>query len=215
MARELQGRVLEVLEQAAGRRVYAGPTPAWLQRPGRADCGPAWRTIRRIYRDLTDGMELPDNMPPRERREVDGVMGGRGWPWQLVEVDEGQHFNPYRALTLERYPADARLGFPLEVWLDAASAGRATRGGGWAKPKPPLFPGEGGRHVQRAFRDPLADLLPPHHDFAPTLRIADFEVEPWIWDRGASARLARLVVHRLATRPESPEPAVAPIEAPG
>ncbi len=33
MARELQDRVLAVLEQATGRRVYAGPTPNWLQPP--------------------------------------------------------------------------------------------------------------------------------------------------------------------------------------
>lgn len=45
---------------------------------------------------------------------------------------------------------------------------------------PPLFPGEGGRHRQRAFRDALTDILAPGYGFAPTLRIADFEVEDWI-----------------------------------
>lgn len=215
MSRELQGRVLEVLERTTGRRVYSGPTPGWLQHPGRAECGPAWRTVRRIYRDLTGGMELPDEMPPRERREVDGVMGGRGWPAQLVEVDESQHFNAYRALTLDHYPAGTPLGFPRDVWLDAARAGQATRGGGWAKPTPPLFPHAGGRHLQRAFRDALADLLPPLYGYAPTLRIADFEVEAWIWDRGAAARLALLVDDRLATRPESPVAAAAVAEARG
>jgi hypothetical protein len=39
-----------------------------------------------------------------------------------------------------------------------------------------LFPGEGGRHRQRAFRDALADLLPPVHDWLPTIRISDTEV---------------------------------------
>ena len=157
-----------------------------------------WRTMRAIYRDLTGGMELPDVMPPRERREIDGLIGGRGRPLQLVEVDESQHFNPHRAATLERYPARAELGFPLDVWLEAARTGRATRGGGWARPKPPLFPMEGGRHLQRAFRDALADLLPAVHGYGPTLRIADFEVERWIWERGAAARLAILVEPRIA-----------------
>lgn len=39
----------------------------------------------------------------------------------------------------------------------------------------------GGRHRQRAFRDALADLLPPLHGFGPTIRIGHFEVERWAW----------------------------------
>jgi hypothetical protein len=30
------------------------------------------------------------------------------------------------------------------------------------------------------FRDALTDILAPHHDFAPTLRTADFDVKDWI-----------------------------------
>lgn len=200
MARELQARVLEVLAKSTGRRVYDGPTPAWLLRPGREECGPLWRTVRAMYRELSDGLELPDEMPVREWREIDGVIGGRGTPWRLVEVDESQHFNPHRAVTLKRYPKNAPLAFPIDVWLAASQERSAVRGGGWAKPKPPLFPMEGGRHRQWAFRDALADLLPPLHEYAPTLRIADFEVEPWIWDaRGATVRLGQLTEERLAT----------------
>ncbi len=43
----------------------------------------------------------------------------------------------------------------------------------------------------------LADLLPPLYDYAPTLRIAYFEVEPWIWERGAVRSLRELVEPRL------------------
>ncbi|HEY3547522.1 MAG TPA: hypothetical protein VGK17_15730 [Propionicimonas sp.] len=44
-------------------------------------------------------------------------------------------------------------------------------------------------------------------DYAPTLRIADFEVEPWIWDaRGAGSRLARLLEERLAVGQEAADP---------
>jgi hypothetical protein len=42
-----------------------------------------------------------------------------------------------------------------------------------ARPCPPLFPDAGGRHLQRAFRDALADLVPLEHGWLPTLRIAD------------------------------------------
>jgi hypothetical protein len=39
-------------------------------------------------------------------------------------------------------------------------AGREP-GGGFARPRPPLSPGDGGRHRRRAFLDALADLPPP------------------------------------------------------
>jgi len=195
--RDLEKRVLEVLEKALRRHVYIGPTPGWLMRPGRLECGTRWRTVRLIYRQLTNGREVSDEMPMREWREVDGLFGGRGIPWRIVEVDESQHFNEFRALTLGKYPKDVPLGFPKGAWLAESRRRRARAGGGWAKPRPPLFPMAGGRHRQRAFRDALADLLPSVHDYAPTLRIAHFEVEPWIWQRGAIVRLGDLVMERI------------------
>jgi hypothetical protein len=136
-------------------------------------------------------------MPPRERREVDGLIGGRGQPLRLIEVDEQQHFNEFRARTLSAYPTDVPLGFPRDLWLEASNKGRLIGPPGYARPKPPLFPMDGGRHRQRAFRDALADLVPPVHGYAPTLRIADFEVLPWIYERGASSRLRKLLEHRI------------------
>lgn len=196
MPLEIQHRVLEVLEAALGRRVYDGPTPGWLYRPGRAECGPEWRRLRLIYRRLTDGMELPDEMPLRERRQIDAVIGGRGSPRRIVEVDESQHFNPYRALTL-KLTRDADVAYPWRSWYERSLLGRAASGGGWAAPRPPLFPMAGGRHRQRAFRDALADLLPSVHGYAPTLRIADFEVAGWIWDRGAPRLMRALIDERM------------------
>src|SRR4029077_16710879 len=87
VARELQYQVLEVLGKALGRRVYPGPTPECLLRPGRTEFGQRWRTVRLIYRELAEGLELPDEMPLREWREVDGVIGRRGVASRLVEVD--------------------------------------------------------------------------------------------------------------------------------
>lgn len=194
---ELQLRTLQILETALGRRVYPGDAPDWLMRPGKAECGPLWRTVRLVYRRLTGGMELPDLMPARERRAVDGLIGGRGQAWRIVEVDESQHFNTYRALTLRYYPATAPVAFPRKQWIEASKAGRLISGGGWAAPKPPLFPMEGGRHRQRAFRDALADLLPTMHGYAPTLRLAYFELTPWIWERGATSRMQALLEKRL------------------
>jgi hypothetical protein len=188
------------------RTVWVG-TPEWLVRPGRDEAGAAWRKLRLIYRRLTDGLELPSTMPPRESRVVDGLIGGRGLPYRVIEFDESQHFNPFRAVTIRLYDRSSPLAFPRKVWLDASATGRAISGGGWAAPKPPLFPMAGGRNRQRAFRDALADLLPPLHGYAPTLRIADFEVRGWLYDRGAVARMRRLLGERLEA-PTRDDPAV-------
>lgn len=204
MPRDLEHRTLEILELALRRRVHRGPTPDWLIRPGRNEIRARWRLIRGLYRNLSDGLELPNEMPLRERRAIDGIIGGRGLPWRIVEIDEAQHFTPFRAMTLSAYPNQERLAFPRKAWHDESRRGRTTSGGGWAAPKPPLFPMAGGRHRQRAFRDALADLLPAVHGWEPTLRIAHFEVEPWIWSQhGASARLQRLIEERLAGAPDN------------
>jgi hypothetical protein len=200
---EVQYRTIELLEAALGRRIYVDRTPTWLLRPGREEFGPAWRKIRLIYRRLTNGMELPATMPLRERRSVDGVLGGRGIPFRIVEVDESQHFNPFRAQTLALYP-ETPVAFPRRVWLRESRTRRAKGGGGWSARKPPLFPMEGGRHRQRAFRDAIADLLPPQFGWAPTLRVADFEVRGWMYDRNAVSRMRRLVEERLV-QPSDPD----------
>ncbi len=61
-----------------------------------------------------------------------------------------------------------------------------------------LFPEAGGRHLQRAFRDALADLVPPEHGWAPTLRIAYWEVEPWLEREDAATRMVDLLDRKLA-----------------
>lgn len=102
------------------QRVYFDQTPDWLQRPGRLECGRRWTLIRKTYAALTDGLQLPEVMPTRERRTVDGVIGGRGRSRQIIEVDEKQHFNVYRTGTLAMYPRTAEIGFPKREWLAAA-----------------------------------------------------------------------------------------------
>jgi hypothetical protein len=149
-----------------------------------------------MYAELT-GMELPDVMPSRERRTVDCVLQRRGEPPRIIEFDETQHFNRYRAVTLRGYPRSVQVAFDRGVWLRACDAKNRLEGGGFGRPKPPLFPHEDGRHRQRAYRDGLADLLPAVHGWLPTLRIADFEVKAWIYGRDARARMADLLAKRL------------------
>jgi hypothetical protein len=77
-------------------------------------------------------------------------------------------FNRFRAITLRHYARAARVAFPIEAWIAQSEKKARLEGGGFGKPKPRLFPGEHGRHLQRAFRDMLADLIPLEHDYAPT-----------------------------------------------
>lgn len=193
-----------ILEQATVRAVREalacdlGLTPAWLQRPGRVECGERWELVASVYAELT-GRGLPDEMPPRERRTVDAVLELAGQPARILEFDESQHFNSHRAVTLRLYPADVDLAFPRDDWLRVSE--RSTRKfsttGGWGKAKPPLFPEPGGRHLQRAFRDALADLLPSVYGWAPTLRLADFEVQPWIHGADVAERMRSVLEERL------------------
>lgn len=89
------------------------------------------------------------------------------------------------------------LAFPAQVWVGRSNEKTKLEGGGFGRPKPPLFPGDGGRHRQRAFRDALCDILPPDHGFLPTLRIADFEVAVWLRAPDARERMTQLVDERI------------------
>lgn len=92
----------------------------------------------------------------------------------------------------------ATVAFDVVEWIARSDRGRPSRGGGWAKPCPPLFPDPSGRHLQRAFRDMLADLLPPEHGWLPTLRIAGAEVKHWIHGPDAVQQMRALLHERLS-----------------
>jgi len=150
--------------------------PPWLVRPGRAELGERWELARGVYAALT-GLEHPDVVPPRERRQLDVILTHADGSNGVVVFDEDQHFTSERLTTLGFYD-DLDVGFDVEQWGSRAVAlGHKPRGGGFARPKPPLFPGEGGRHRQRAFRDFLADALPGVHGWRPTVRFMNVELE--------------------------------------
>lgn len=170
-------------------------TPEWLLRPGLRECADKWTLMQEVYRYLTS-QQLPDEMPLRETRRVDGVFLYRGSTF-IFELDEIQHFNTYRATILRCYPDDLPLAFDKEEWIKRCARKTKLEGGGFAKPRPPLFPAENGRHQQRAFRDALADILPTCHGFLPTLRLGDWEVARWIELDDSADRVAALVEERL------------------
>jgi hypothetical protein len=113
-------------------------TPSWLLRPGRDDCGSQWDLVRSIYEELTE-LDLPQQMPPRETRRVDAVLRVDGAE-RILEIDEKQHFNAYRSLTLRRYSKDARVAFPIEKWIEAGDRKRSLERGGFAPALPSALP---------------------------------------------------------------------------
>lgn len=195
MARELERAVVTLVSEILDATVL--PTPEWLIRPGRVECATQWPLVQAIYRSLT-GLDLPEVMRPVERRTVDAVLQRAGEPARILEVDERQHFNEYRAITLRGYPPEVPLAFDLETWLRRSEEKTRLEGGGFAAPRPPLFPGAGGRHRQRAFRDALCDLLPPEHGYLPTLRVGHFEVETWIDREDGKGRMVNTLADKLS-----------------
>ncbi|HEY7707738.1 MAG TPA: hypothetical protein VH968_11295 [Gaiellaceae bacterium] len=89
----------------------------------------------------------------------------------VIEVDEAAHFSSFRLAALERYPADAALGFDLEehkelcrTWCaetDGLGRGLAAKGFGF-----------GGVQRERAYHDALRDLATPAMGHPPLVRVA-------------------------------------------
>jgi hypothetical protein len=157
-------------------RIEQETAPEWLVRPGRAELGGAWELASSVYGELT-GLVLPDDMPLRERRRLDVVVTDEHGQRRVLEIDEKQHFSGPRALTFAVYD-QVLVAYDFDAWRTRAEqrAGREP-GGGFARPCPPLFPGDGGRHRQRAFRDLLADVIPPLNGWQPTCRVSDDDVK--------------------------------------
>jgi hypothetical protein len=195
VARELERAVVALVQEVLGAELVE--MPVWLVRPGKVECAAHWPLVKQVYTDLTGGMVLPNVMRPVERRQVDAVLKCSGSPPRILEVDEKQHFNHYRARTLSFYADELPRAFPVDAWVARSQQKTRLEGGGFGKAKPPLFPGDGGRHRQRAFRDAFCDTVPLEHGFVPTLRIADFEVAGWLHADDARERMASLLDARL------------------
>jgi hypothetical protein len=174
-------------------------TPEWLMRPGRAECGDLWPLLTDTYRCLTD-KALPDLMPRKERRQIDAVIVVPGRPPFILEVDETQHFNKYRAQTLDSYPPDVRVAFPVNAWRQRSRMKERLEGGRFGAPKPPLFPGEKAGTSNGHSGTCSATLC--HRATATARRFGSgtSEVEDWIHGPQAADRMRELLSERIAPR---------------
>jgi len=128
------------------------------------------RLVMSIYRELT-GMRLPEVMPKREWRQVDGILELKGQGPRIVEIDEPQHFNAFRSATLWRYPHNLPAAFDQHQWAASGNQVKTLSGVGFGKPCPPLSEPFGMRSAIFSRRCTAN---------APTLRIAECEVADWI-----------------------------------
>ena len=166
-------------------------------RPGKVEFRNCWSQVREIYLELT-GYMRPDEMPPKERRILDGAYLGTGGRPFIFELGEKLHFNAYSAPTLGLYPANLVVGFPIGRWIKQCNRKSKLEGGGFARPSAPLFPGENGRRRQQAFRDALTDILPLEFEFLPMLRLGDFEKRDWFFQSDAHDRIEALIEFRCS-----------------
>jgi hypothetical protein len=90
----------------------------------------------------------------------------------IVEFDENQHFSQARLVTLNNYPANTSIGFPISRWQNLCREIDAR------DDKP--FD----RDERRAWYDTLRDLVPRIHGFTPTVRLYAGEFD---WCRFAAA----------------------------
>ena len=92
----------------------------WLKRPGQEECGNRWPLIRKFNYELT-GCELPDNMPSEEWRQVDVVFQRKIVRCYIYKLNEKQHFNAHRAVTIKLYPTNFAITFSIDWWLSSAN----------------------------------------------------------------------------------------------
>jgi hypothetical protein len=135
MAREFEKAVLKLVTQIVGGTIQEQAEYERLARLGSIECGSHWSCVREIYYELTS-KALPEPMPPPRKRRVDAVLQLASAAPRIVEVDEKQHFNCYRAATFRFYPSAIQLAFDRDAWIERSRAKTRFEGGKFDVPRP-------------------------------------------------------------------------------
>jgi hypothetical protein len=150
-----------------------------------------WRSIKGVYAQLVDGRyDLDERLAAYCDQLRYGAMRVDAFfaaPYGFAfEFDEEQHFNRFRALTLEHFPGYGDYSFDYDHYLALCRTTPSAKGTSTftrLKSFDPLFPpfaegeAQDNRTRQRAFRDFLKDVTPCVADCAklpcnPTIRIS-------------------------------------------
>jgi hypothetical protein len=152
MALETQKRVIElVLDILHATEIE--PDISWLTPRCAQDYGKWWDLACSVYCEITDLRlsEMIEKQSKRERRKVDCITVVARSKARIVEVDERQHFNCYRAKTLRNYPADIPLAFDKSAWIAYSDQKLTLEGGGFGKAQTSL--------VSKRWRAPQATCI--------------------------------------------------------
>ena len=117
---------------------------------------PYYNKLREIHKVLQNHRGFKEFVKTETLPNCDFFVPNPGF---IVEFDESQHFTLARKITLEKYPADLKLGFNREKWIRLCKKINA-------KDNNPAY-----RDEQRAWYDTLRDFLPAILGLKPTVRI--------------------------------------------
>lgn len=165
MPLRIQRLALDLIQRVLGGAIDSA-TPEWLVSPGELECRSRWPLFCEIYHDLTK-RDLPERAPLRESRRVDGVWRAPDSAPRIIEIDESQHFNLYRGMTLDRYSPDIQIAFDRRQWIAHCRLKKRIEGVGFGSLRPPLFPQKTGPSLKGFSRctlryPPSGIWLPAH-----------------------------------------------------
>ena len=155
--------------------------PEWLKSvPEKEVLEKYWPLVKNVYASLVDNKYDLDEQLKLVKKQ--GKQYFDIWfddPYCFaVEFDEEQHFNQFRARTLDFY-GDFDCGINLEEYKQYCNVELKPGKSGFQKlsKADPLFPPmskgdkQDNRIRQRAFKDFLKDIVPMAKDYCPTVRI--------------------------------------------
>ncbi|MBF0242293.1 MAG: hypothetical protein HQK64_07430 [Desulfamplus sp.] len=99
-----------------------------------------------------------------------------------IEFDERQHFTPLRAIALNAYSDDTKLGFDKIRWINLSDQIRAGDNS-------PIY-----RDEQRAFYDSIRDILAPRVGLKPVVRIFEDDVK-WETEESKSDKATAILTN--------------------
>jgi|LSQX01.2.fsa_nt_gb hypothetical protein len=156
-------------------------SPDWLSSvPDKVLLKDHWGLVKKVYSALVDqkfDLDQQLNLLKGPGKQYFDIWFDDPY-FIAVEFDEGQHFNQFRARTLDFY-GDFDSAINISDYRNYCSVDKSPGISGFHKLKSPdalfpeMLPGEkqDNRMRQRAFRDFLKDLSPVAKDLCPTVRV--------------------------------------------
>lgn len=143
---------------------------AWLNQRGHLGLPEAAAAVRTVLSEIFQAMGgRPADQAAKPLTPLPGDFRHPA-SGTLIEVDESLHFTSFRLATLNRYPADAPVGFDPDEYR-ALCREWAPRSARYRAAKAAVGFADGGRQRQRAYHDALRDLAAAAMGRPPVIRV--------------------------------------------